>query len=81
MKVIEYKNCELIFDNDKVLIIPTAEKPLKLVYSGKCKIKETEEDVKAVLLELINRVEAAGNDTDEFIDTLIREGKWDGMIV
>lgn len=77
MKIIEDKNC--IFDNDRILIIPTAEKPLKMVLSERRWCIHFFRKIS--LLELIHRVEAAGNDTDEFIDTLIREGKWEGMIV
>ena len=84
MKIIEDKNYKFIFYNDNVLIIPTTEKPLKMVFQDKYEITKTEEDgvytfsEKLSFLELIHRVEAAGNDTYEFIDTLIREGKWEG---
>lgn len=85
MKIIEDKNCEFIFDNDNVFIIPTAEKPLMMMFPDKYEITKQKEMVytfseKLSFLELIHRVEAV-NDTDEFIDTLIREGKWEGMIV
>lgn len=85
MKIIEDKNYKFIFYNDNVLIIPTTEKPLSVSFPDRYEIEERDGVLvlseKIPLLKAIHRVEAAGNDTDEFIDTLIREGKWDGMIV
>ena len=85
MKIIEDKNYKFIFYNDNVLIIPTTEKPLTVSFPDRYEIEERDGVLvlseKIPLLKAIHRVEAAGNDTYEFIDTLIREGKWEGMIV
>ena len=77
----------IIFDEDKVFIIPTfnENKPIKVCFENKYNIEETEEGLCAIkkisIEEAIRRVEAAGNDSEEFIHTLINDKIWKGMII
>ena len=79
----EFKN--VLFGEDKIFIIPTIDKPVKFVCSDRYNIEETEDGLeiteKISLQEVIRRVEAAGNDPNEVMVNLIRDGKWSGMIV
>ena len=56
-----------------------------MIFPDKYTIKETENGFVATetisVEDAINRVKAAGNDPDEFIDTLLKDGKWKGTIV
>lgn len=77
-----------VFDNDAIFIIPTADKPVKMIFPDKYTIKETENGFVATetisVKDAINRVKAANNDPHEVIDiinTLLKDGKWKGMIV
>ena len=80
------KNFTCVFSEDKVFIIPNPNetKPIK-VYFDDCKIEETEEGLcvteKMSIEEAIRRVKAANNDSDEFINTLLKDGKWKGRII
>lgn len=73
------------FSEDKVFLIPTfnEDKPVK-VYFDDYKIEETEEGLcvtkKISIEEAIRKVKAAGNDSDEFIDTLLKDGEWTGKV-
>lgn len=79
------KNFTCFFSEDKVFLIPTfnESKPIK-VYFDDCKIEETEEGIcrtkKISIEEAIRKVKAAGNDPYEFIDTLLKDGKWAGKV-
>ena len=80
------KNFICVFSEDKVFIIPTFNENKQIkVYFDDYKIKETEEGLcatkKISIEEVIRKVEAAGNNPCEFIDTLIKDGKWEGVIV
>lgn len=70
---------------DKIYIIPTVDKPVKFVYQGKYNIEEDENGFvvnKTISIEeAIRKVEAAGNDPNRFIDILIKDGRWEGMII
>lgn len=85
MKIIKDENYNLLLDKSRVFVIPTAEKPIKMLFPDRYDIKETENGLevteKMSLLEAINKVKAAGNDPVDFIDVLIEKGKWEGMIV
>ena len=85
MEIVKDEKYVSIFDNDAVFIIPTADKPVKMIFPDKYTIKETENGFVATetisVEDAINRVKAAGNDPDEFIDTLLKDGKWKGTIV
>lgn len=76
-----------VFDNDAIFIIPTptANRHVKMIFPDKYNIEEAENGFVATetisVEDAINRVKAAGNDPDEFIDTLLKDGKWKGMIV
>ena len=80
------KNFTCVFSEDKVSLIPTLNenKPIK-VYFDDYKIEEIEEGLcvtkKISIEEAIRKVKAAGNDPDEFIDILLKDEKWKGMIV
>lgn len=80
------KNFTCFFSEDKVFLIPTfnENKPI-MVYFDDYKFEETEEGIcvtkKISIEEAIRKVKAAGNDPDEFIDTLIKDGRWEGMII
>lgn len=79
------KNFTCVFSADKVFLIPTfnENKPIK-VYFDDCKIEDTEEGIcitkKISIEESIRKVKAAGNDPDEFIDTLLKDGEWTGKV-
>ena len=79
------KNFTCVFSEDKVFLIPTfnEDKPIK-VYFDDYKIEETEEGLcvtkKISIEEAIRKVKAAGNDPGEFIDTLLKDGKWIGEV-
>lgn len=80
------KNFTCVFSEDKVFLIPTfnEDKPIK-VYFDDYKIEETEEGLcvtkKISIEEAIRKVKAAGNDPGEFIDILLKDGRWEGMII
>ena len=80
------KNFTCVFSEDEVFLIPTfnENKPIK-VYFDNYKIEETEEGLcvteKMSIEEAIRRVKAANNDSDEFINTLLKDGKWKGTII
>lgn len=79
------KNFTCVFSEDKVFLIPTfnENKPIK-VYFGEYKIEETEEGLcvtkKISIEEAIKKVKAAGNNPDEFIDILLKDGEWTGKV-
>lgn len=79
------KNFTCVFSEDKVFLIPTfnEEKPIR-VYFDDYKIEETEEGLcmtkKISIEEAIKKVKAAGNNLDEFIDVLLKDGKWTGKV-
>ena len=79
------KNFTCFFSEDKVFLIPTfnESKPIK-VYFNDCKIEETEGGLciikKISIEEAIKKVKAAGNNPDEFIDVLLKDGKWTGKV-
>ncbi len=81
------KNFTCVFSEDKVFIIPTfnENKPIKVYFENKHNIEETEEGFcaaeKISIEEAIRKVKAANNDSDEFINTLLKDGKWKGMII
>lgn len=80
------KNFTCVFSEDKVFLIPTfnEDKPIK-IYFDDYKIEETEEGLcvtkKISIEEAIKKVKAAGNNPGEFIDILLKDGKWEGMII
>ena len=80
------KNFTCVFGEDEVFLIPTfnENKPIK-IYFDNYKIEETEEGLcwtkRINIEEAIREVKAAGNDPDEFIDTLLKDGRWEGMII
>jgi len=79
------KKFTCIFREGKVFLIPTFNegKPIK-VYFDDYKIEETEEGLcmtkKISIEEAIKKVKAAGNNSDEFIDVLLKDGKWIGKV-
>lgn len=81
------KNFTCIFDDGKVFLIPTFNwnKPIKVYFENEYNIEETEEELcvtkKISIEEAIKRVKAVNNDPDEFIDTLLEDGRWEGMII
>lgn len=81
------KNFTCVFDEDKVFLIPTfnENKLIKVCFENKYNIEETEEGLcvtkKISIEEAIKRVKAADNDPDEFIDTLLKDGRWERMII
>ena len=83
--VIIDKNFTCVFSEDKVFLIQTfnKNKPIK-VYFDDYKIEETKEGLcvtkKISIEEAIKKVKAADNDPDEFIDTLLKDGKWTGKV-
>lgn len=85
MEIVKDEKYVSIFDNDAVFIIPTADRPVKMIFPDKYTIKETENGFVATetisIEDAINRVKAVNNDPYEFIDTLLKDGKWKGMIV
>ena len=88
MEIVKDEKYVSIFDNDAVFIIPTADRPVKMIFPDKYTIKETQNGFVATetisIEDAINRVKAANNDPYEFIDiidTLLKDGKWKGMIV
>ena len=78
MKVIKDKN-------NRIFVIPNVEKPIKIVYQDRYNIEETTNGLiiteRISLQKAIKQVKAAGNDPNEFIDMLIRNGKWEGTLV
>lgn len=80
------KNFTCVFSEDKVFLIPIFNegKPIK-VYFDDYKIEETEKGLcvtkKISIEEAIKRAKAADNDPDEFIDTLLKDERWEGMII
>ena len=80
------KNFTCVFSEDKVFLIPTfnENKPIK-VHFDDYKIEEIEGELcvtkKISIEEAIREVKAAGNNPCEFIDTLIKDGRWEGMII
>lgn len=80
------KNFTCFFSEGKVFLIPTFnENKPTMVYFDDYKIEETEEGIcvtkKISIEEAIRKVKAVGNDPYEFIDTLIKDGRWEGMII
>lgn len=81
------KNFTCVFNEDKVFLIPTfnENKPIKVCFENKYNIEETEEGLcvtkKISIEEAIKKVKATDNDPDEFIDTLLKDGRWEGMII
>ena len=79
------KNFTCFFSEDKVFLIPilNENKPIK-VYFDDYKIEETEGGLcitkKISIEEAIKKVKAAGNNPDEFIDVLLKDGKWTGKV-
>lgn len=79
------KKFTCVFREGKVFLIPTfnEDKPIKL-YFDDYKIEETEEGLcvtkKISIEEAIRKVKAAGNDPGEFIDILLKDGRWDGKV-
>lgn len=78
MKVIKDKN-------NRIFVIPKVEKPIKIVFQDRYNIEETTNGLiiteRISLQKAIKQVKAAGNDPNEFIDMLIRNGKWEGTLV
>lgn len=79
------KNFTCVFSEDKVFLIPTFnEGKLIKVYFDDYKIEETEEGLcvtkKISIEEAIKKVKAAGNNPGEFIDVLLKDGKWTGKV-
>ena len=78
MKVIKDKN-------NRIFVIPYVEKPIKIVFQDRYNIEETTNGLiiteRISLQKAIKQVKAAGNDPNEFIDMLIRNGKWEGTLV
>ena len=81
------KNFTCVFSEDKVFLIPTFDenKPIKVYFENEYNIEETEEELcvtkKISIEEVIKRVKAVNNDPDEFIDTLLKNGRWEWMII
>lgn len=79
-------NFTYVFSEDKVLLIPTfnENKLIKVYFENKYNIEETEEGLcvtkKISIEEAIRKVKAADNDSDEFIDTLLKDGEWTGKV-
>ena len=78
MKVIKDKN-------NRIFVIQNVEKPIKIVFQDRYNIEETTNGLiiteRISLQKEIKQVKAAGNDPNEFIDMLIRNGKWEGTLV
>lgn len=76
---------KIINDDGKIYIIPTLDKPVIVVFPDRYDIEEAENSFiineTISLEEAINKVKAAGYDLNGFIDTLIKDGRWEGMIV
>lgn len=70
---------------NKIYIIPTVDKPVKIVFPDKNNIEEDDNSFvineTISIEEAIRRVKAAGNDSEEFIHTLINDKMWKGMII
>lgn len=85
MEIVKDEKYVSILDNDAVFIIPTVDRLVKMIFPDKYTIKETENGFVATetisVKDAINRVKAVNNDPYEFIDTLLKDGKWKGMIV
>ena len=68
----------------KIYIIPTVDKPVKIVFQDKYNIEEDDNSFvineTISIEEAIRRVKAADNDS-EFIHTLINDKMWKGMII
>ena len=71
--------------NNRIFVIPNVEKPIKIVFQDRYNIEETTNGLiiteRISLQKAIKQVKAAGNDPNEFIDMLIRNGKWEGTLV
>nr|DAP47725.1 MAG TPA: hypothetical protein [Caudoviricetes sp.] len=80
------KNFTCVFSEDKVFLIPTfnEDKPIKVYFENEYNIEETEDGLcvtkKISIEEAIRKVKAAGNNPDEFIDVLLKDGKWTGKV-
>lgn len=80
------KNFTCVFSEDKVFLTPTfnENKPIKVYFENEYNIEETEEGFcvikKISIEEAIRKVKATGNNPDEFIDTLLKDGKWIGKV-
>ena len=74
-----------MIDINKIYIIPTAYKPVKFVFPDEYDIEEADNgfivNETISIEEAIRRVKAVGNDSEEFINTLINDRRWEGMIV
>lgn len=70
---------------NKIYIIPTVDKPVKIVFPDENNIEEDDNSFvineTISIEEAIRRVKAAGNDSEEFIHTLINDKMWKGMII
>lgn len=59
-------------------------KPIKVCFENKYNIEETEEGLcvtkKISIEEAIKKVKAADNSPGEFIDVLLKDGKWTGKV-
>lgn len=79
------KNFTYVFDWDKVFLIPTfnENKSIKVCFN-EYDFEETEEGLcatkKISIEEAIKKVKAAGNNPGEFIDILLKDGKWTGKV-
>ena len=49
-----------VFDNDAIFIIPTADKPVKMVFENSYTLEESDKSSIEVILEAILRVKAVG---------------------
>lgn len=80
------KNFTCVFDEDKVFLILTfnENKPIKVYFENEYNIEEAGEGFcvtkKISIEEAIRKVKAAGNDPDEFIDTLLKDEEWIGEV-
>lgn len=81
------KNFTCVFDEDKVFLIATfnKNKPIKVYFENEYNIEETEEGLcvtkKISIEEAIKKLKAAGNNPGDFIDILLKDGRWEGMII
>lgn len=86
MEVIKDKNGVCLFDDDRIFIIPIInEQPVKAVFHDRYNIEENENGLTITetmpIEKAINKVKAAGNDPNELVHTLVKEGRWKGMVV
>ena len=81
------KNFTCVFSEDKVFLIPTFDenKPIKVYFENEYNIEETKEELcvtkKISIEEVIKRVKAVNNDPGEFIDILLKDRGWEGIII